>query len=102
MKDTTMTNKPIATLQRRLIALRDRIVQLDYWLTHHSDHKHADLSHELVSVGALSDLANEWCAEFEETDRSMEDPSELSAHCQQAPNVQASEKVATSQLTLNV
>lgn len=60
--------KTIATLQRRLIALRDRIVQLDYWLAHHSDHKHADLSHELVSVGALSDLANEWCAEFEKVE----------------------------------
>lgn len=58
--------KTIATLQRRMVGLRERIDDLDNWLTHHSDHQHADLSHELASIGALADLAREWCADFEE------------------------------------
>ena len=58
--------KTIATLQRRMVGLRERIDELDNWLTHHSDHQHADLSHELASIGALADLAREWCADFEE------------------------------------
>ena len=58
--------KTIATLQRRMVGLRERIDELDNWLTHHSDHQLADLSHELASIGALADLAREWCADFEE------------------------------------
>ena len=58
--------KTIATLQRRMVGLRERIDELDNWLTHHSDHQLADLSHELASIGALADLAREWCADFKE------------------------------------
>ena len=61
--------KTIATLQRRMMGLRERIDKLDNWLTHHSDHQHADLSHELVSIGVLADLAGEWCAEFADNER---------------------------------
>lgn len=55
----------IATLQRRMLALRGRIDQLAQWMTQHSDHKHADLSHEMTSINALADLAGEWCADFD-------------------------------------
>ena len=58
--------KTIATWQRRMVGLRERIDELDNWLTHHSDHQLADLSHELASIGALADLAREWCADFKE------------------------------------
>lgn len=57
--------KTIATLQRRMLALRGRIDQLAQWMAQHSDHKHADLSHEMTSINALADLAGEWCADFD-------------------------------------
>lgn len=57
--------KTIATLQRRMLVLRGRIDQLAQWMAQHSDHKHADLSHEMTSINALADLAGEWCADFD-------------------------------------
>lgn len=84
--------KTIATLQRRMVCLRERIDKLDDWLTHHSDHQHADLSHELVTVGALSDLAREWCAEFEESDLPPQKPSGFSAGNPEATHAEKSEK----------
>ena len=59
------TAKTIATLQRRMRSLFERIDKLDDWLTNHSDHRNADLSQELASIGALYDLAREWCADFD-------------------------------------
>lgn len=58
--------KTIATLQRRMVGLRERIDDLAYWMAKHSDHKHADLSYESTQLRALQDLAGEWCADFEE------------------------------------
>lgn len=55
----------IATLQRRMTGLRERIDDLAEWIAKFSDHEHADLSHEMTLVAALADLAGEWCAEFE-------------------------------------
>ncbi len=60
--------KTIATLTRRLLALNDRIIHLDYWLTHHSDSKHADLSYEQNYATATADIAAEFCAELVETE----------------------------------
>ena len=57
--------KTIATLQRRMVALRDRIESLADWMALHSDHKHADLSHETTQLAAMEDLAREWCCDFE-------------------------------------
>ena len=53
--------KDIATLQRRMMALRDRIDGLAEWMEKHSDHKHADLTYEMTQLHALQDLACEWC-----------------------------------------
>lgn len=63
--------KTIATLQRRMVALRDRIEHLSDWMAQHSDHKHADLSYETTQLQALQDLAREWCRDFddEQTER---------------------------------
>ena len=58
--------KTIATLQRRMVGLRERIDDLADWMANHSDHAHADLSYETTQLLALQDLAGEWCAEFEE------------------------------------
>lgn len=59
-------SKTIGTLQRRMVALRDRIDRLADWMAKHSDHAHADLSFERAPLEALQDLAGEWCADFEE------------------------------------
>jgi hypothetical protein len=61
-----MTAKTIATLQRRMVNLRDRIESLTDWMARHSDHKHADLSYETTQLQALQDLAREWCHDFED------------------------------------
>lgn len=57
--------KTIATLQRRMVALRYRIDTLHHYLVNHSDHKHADLSYEVTYATACIDLADEFCAEFD-------------------------------------
>ena len=62
----TRAAKTIATLQRRIVGLRDRIDNLADWMANHSDHAHADLSYETTQLRALQDLAVEWCADFEE------------------------------------
>ena len=62
----TRAAKTIATLQRRMVKLSERIDDLADWMAKHSDHAHADLSYETTQLRALQDLAGEWCAEFEE------------------------------------
>ena len=59
--------KTIASLQRRMVALRDRIDTLHHYLVNHSDHKHADLSYEVTYATACIDIADEFCADFEST-----------------------------------
>ena len=56
--------KTIATLQRRMVLLRDRIDTLHHYLVNHSDHKHADLSYEVTYATACIDIADEFCADF--------------------------------------
>ena len=82
--------KNIATLQRRMRSLFERIDKLDDWLTNHSDHRNADLSQELASIGALYDLAREWCADFdsEQAGPAVESDS-TPAECTSAPAAQA-------------
>lgn len=55
-----------AALRRRMLALRGRIDSLLDYMRSHSDTQNADLSFELVCLAALSDLADEWCADFEQ------------------------------------
>ena len=56
----------IATLQRRMLALRDRIDNLAEWMEKFSDHKHADLTYEMTQLHALQDLACEWCYDLDD------------------------------------
>ncbi|MCO5109445.1 MAG: hypothetical protein M9929_01210 [Burkholderiaceae bacterium] len=58
--------KAIATLQRRMVGLHERIDALADWMAKHSDHGHADLSYETTQLHALQDLAREWCADFDD------------------------------------
>lgn len=86
--------KTIATLQRRMVGLRERIDDLTYWMAKHSDHKHADLTYEMTQLRALRDLADEWCADFEEglPEGFGEGPQPQTAppECTSAPAAQAS------------
>ena len=79
------TAKAIATLQRRMLVLRDRIDQLHKRIASHCDREHADLFEQLLGIEVLADLAREWCADF---DNSLE--------------TETAGKVAAGQLTLNV
>jgi hypothetical protein len=58
--------KTIATLERRLLVLRDRIDHLHEYLVNHSDHKHADLSYEVTYATATANIAEEFCYDLEE------------------------------------
>ena len=71
------TQKTIVTLQRRMVALRDRIESMADWMAKYSDHKHADLSYETTQLDAMADLAREWCHDFEGADRTQDNPAIL-------------------------
>lgn len=58
--------KTIATLERRLLVLRDRIDELHDYLVNHSDHKHADLSYEVTFSRASLDIVEEFCHDLDE------------------------------------
>lgn len=62
--------KTIATLERRLLVLRERISTLHDYLCNNSDHKHADLTWEVTYATATCDIADEFCADFETDDSS--------------------------------
>lgn len=93
--DSTQALKTIATLQRRMVALRDRIESLADWMAQYSDHRHADLSHETTQLNAMADLAREWCHDFEESEQAAHRASlstvdsEKPAECRPAPVAQA-------------
>lgn len=58
--------REIAALKRRMVVLRDRLLDLHGYMCRYSDHKHADLTYEVTNLTALVDIAAEWCADFEE------------------------------------
>ncbi len=66
--------KTIATLQRRLLVLADRIDTLANYLSNHSDHKHADLDYELTYSNATADIAAEFVAELDDVQVVTEPP----------------------------
>ena len=87
----TRAAKTIATLQRRMVGLHDRIEALADWMAQHSDHRHADLSYETTQLDALLDLASEWCADFHSEQAGPAVQSDTTqAHCTSAPAAQAS------------
>lgn len=58
--------KTIATLQRRLCLLRDRLDHLGNYLTNHSDRERANLDFEIAYIEATSDMADEFCSDIGE------------------------------------
>lgn len=82
--------KTIATLQRRMVGLHERIEALADWMAKHSDHAHADLSYETTQLHALQDLAREWCADFDSEQATPDvKPHSTVAECTSAPSAQA-------------
>lgn len=59
-----MAAQPVKALARRLHTLAFHIDFLYDYIKNHSDHKHADLSFELAKVTALSEMADEFCADL--------------------------------------
>lgn len=57
--------KEIAILRRRLCLLRDRIDHLGHYLTNHTDRDRANLDYEISYAEATSDMADEFCVDFE-------------------------------------
>ena len=84
----------IATLTRRLLVLTGRIDHLAYWLTHHSDSKHADLSYEQDYAIATADIAEEFCAELKnsEPQKVTPTPCEHGANTMQDPKPLSTEQ----------
>ena len=60
------TARVIATLERRMLMIRERINYLGGWMAEHSDHKHADLTYEVTHLSATADLIDEFCRDIEE------------------------------------
>lgn len=68
--------KKIATLERLLLVLRERIVTMHDYLCNNSDHKHADLTWEVTFATATVDIANEFCADFEPVEHDLKSKGE--------------------------
>lgn len=81
--------KTIATLQRRMLALRDRIDELGQLMTNFGDSDTNSL--ELNAITMLDELACEWCADFQDT------PTQVSATA--AHPAHAAAQPATAQAT---
>ena len=82
--------KSIATLQRRIQGLHERIEALADWMTQHSDQRHADLAYEITQLQALQDIAREWCADFNSEQAGPAVQSDTTqAQCTSAPAAQA-------------
>lgn len=81
--------RAIATLQRRMLALRNRIDELGQLMTNFGDSDTNSL--ELNAITMLAGLADEWCADFQDT------PTQVSATA--AHPAPAAAQPATAQAT---
>ena len=75
--------KAIRTLQRRLLALDDRIQGLLRYMADCSDHDHADLTTEMERLRALADLSGEWIAEMQDVAEEGTEPATTSPEQQE-------------------
>ena len=80
---TGEAQKAIRTLQRRLLALDDRIQGLLCYMADCSDHDHADLSSEMERLRALADLSSEWIAEMQDVAEEGTEPATTSPEQQE-------------------
>jgi len=70
------TAKHIATLERRLLVLADRVGHLADYLITQSVSQHADLSYEQTYAEATADLASEFVAELDSAQTGTEPPEQ--------------------------
>lgn len=81
-----MTTQMVKTLARRLHTLAFHIDSLYGYIKNHSDHKHADLSFELVKVTALTEMADEFCADLpDELNHQDDEPTQTPPQPAPAP-----------------
>ncbi len=93
--------KEIATLQRRMLALRDRIDHLAEYLAMHSDSRHADLSYEQTYATVTADIAEEFCAELNDPAPMIESDAELrQTDCGQHAHEKASTNTNPRQMAI--
>lgn len=64
-----------ATLSRRLRRLAEHVHDLHSYMTQFSDHRHADLTHELTKLSALADLTEEWTSDLGPIDSGQSETS---------------------------
>jgi len=67
MTSDRLDKQVIARLQRQIETLRDRTEILFTYLHETSDHKHADLTWEMLYSTATLDIADEFCRDIELT-----------------------------------
>lgn len=72
--------RKVIELQRRLLALKDRIDHLGEYLALHSDHRHADLSYETNYATATADVCDAYCADFADAAQSQVTPDNASGN----------------------
>lgn len=75
----------IASLQRRMKGLLERIEDLADWMAQYSDHRHADLSYEMTQLRALRELTDEWCADFGSKEAAPTVEMDSTPECATAP-----------------
>ena len=80
---TGEAQKAVRTLQRRLLALDDRIQGLLRYMADCSDHDHADLSSEMERLQALADLSTEWVTEMQDVVEEGTEPATTSPEQQE-------------------
>lgn len=90
------SQKTITTLTRRMLVLRERVDHMAYWLAHHSDTQHADLSYEQTYATATADIAGEFCAELQGMQPCTEQPKQASAPVKPSPCID------TGQMSIDV
>jgi hypothetical protein len=100
---TQQANKTIATLERRLLARRDRMESLHDYLVNHSDHKHADLTFEMTYATATLDIADAFCADFDTTASvSTMESGNVATPSGQVANARKSPKAKLCQLAIDL
>ena len=93
--------KTIATLQRRLLLLRDLNDHLAEYLALHSDSRHADLSYEQTYATATADIAEEFCADLDPpVSWSAPDAETNRTACGQSTDAQASPNAEPRQMAI--
>ena len=94
--------KTIATLERRLRLLSERINHLASYLCLHSDSEHADLRYEQDYANATSDIVDEFCADFAPVSLSAPDADNRRTLSRRIADIKASPDADPRQMAIEV